>query len=85
MEFPIKILDNMIQVEEEMAGGFSLYNRGNQLKKSLINPSRVKEYLTKFGDKPVAEQPVAAIEGPESMLGDNKYGDEIKIHLGGMD
>lgn len=27
-DFPIKILDNMIQVEEQMANGFSLYNRG---------------------------------------------------------
>lgn len=28
-DFPIKILDNMIQVEEDMANGFSLYNRGS--------------------------------------------------------
>jgi len=27
-DFAIKILDNMIQVEEEMANGFSMYNRG---------------------------------------------------------
>lgn len=46
-DFPIKILDNMIQVEENMAGGFSLYNRGQNLKKSLIDPNRVKEYLLK--------------------------------------
>ena len=45
--FPIKILDNMIQVEENLANGFSLYQRGNHLKKSLINPERVKEYLKK--------------------------------------
>ena len=44
-DFPIKILDNMIQVEEEMTGGFSLYNRGQKLKKSLIDPERVKQYL----------------------------------------
>ena len=37
----------MIQVEEEMGGGFSMYNRGKNLKKSLINPERVKEYLQK--------------------------------------
>ena len=46
-DFAIKILDNMIQVEEEMAAGFSMYNRGKNLKKSLINPERVKEYLQK--------------------------------------
>ena len=46
-DFAIKILDNMIQVEEEMAQGFSMYNRGKNLKKSLINPERVKEYLVK--------------------------------------
>ena len=45
--FPIKILDNMIQVEEDINNGFSLYNRGNHLKKSLIDPERVKEYLKK--------------------------------------
>jgi len=43
--FPIKILDGMIEIEEKMQGGFSLYNRGNNLKKSLINPDRVKAYL----------------------------------------
>ena len=37
----------MIQVEENLANGFSLYHRGNHLKKSLINPERVKEYLKK--------------------------------------
>ena len=46
-DFPIKILDNMIQIEEDMANGFSLYNRGTHLKKSLIDPERVKEYLLK--------------------------------------
>ena len=39
----------MIQVEEEMAAGFSMYNRGQNLKKSLINPDRVKQYLAKVG------------------------------------
>ena len=46
-DFAIKILDNMIQVEEDMQRGFSMYNRGKNLKKSLINPERVKEYLAK--------------------------------------
>jgi hypothetical protein len=47
-----------------MQGGFSLYNRGDNLKESLINPDRVKAYLTnpdqllgckttKAGQKPV--------------------------------
>ena len=45
--FPIKILDGIIEVEEKMNDGFSIYNRGNDLKKSLINPERVKDYLTK--------------------------------------
>ena len=44
-DFAIRILDNMIQVEEDMKNGFSMYNRGKKLKKSLINPERVKEYL----------------------------------------
>ena len=47
-EFPIRILDSMIQLEEEQHNGFSLYNRGQNLKKSLINPDRVKEYLLKM-------------------------------------
>ena len=35
----------MIEIEEKMQNGFSLYNRGNELKTSLINPDRVKAYL----------------------------------------
>ena len=31
-----------------MAKGFSMYNRGKNLKKSLINADRVKEYLGKI-------------------------------------
>ena len=41
---PIKILDNIIQVEEE-ACGHSVYNRGNKLKLSLIDPEKVKSFL----------------------------------------
>ncbi len=44
--FPIKILDSMIEIEERLQNGFSVYNRGDNLKKSLINPERVKKYLT---------------------------------------
>jgi len=44
-DFPIRILDNMIQVEEDMKNGFSIYRRGNNLKKSLIDMDRVKGFL----------------------------------------
>jgi hypothetical protein len=43
-EFPIKILDNLIKNEEE-AYGFSLFNRGQELKRSLIDTSKVKNYI----------------------------------------
>lgn len=43
-ETPIKLLDNIIQSEEQ-SYGFSLYNRGNQLKKSLIDPMKVKAFI----------------------------------------
>ena len=43
--FPIKILDGMIDIEEKMNGGFSLYNRGNNLTKSLISADKVRAYL----------------------------------------
>jgi hypothetical protein len=46
-DFPIKILDNIIQVEEQMYG-FSLYNRGTDLKKSLIDPKKVKDFISKY-------------------------------------
>jgi hypothetical protein len=31
-DFAIKILDSMIQVEEDVNNGFSVYNRGQDLK-----------------------------------------------------
>ena len=37
-----------------MAAGFSMYNRGKNLKKSLINPGRVKEYLQKMEQEKTA-------------------------------
>lgn len=43
-EFPIKILDDIISVEEQIYG-FSLYNRGQDLKKSLIDPQKVKSFI----------------------------------------
>lgn len=46
-DFSIQLLDNIIQVEEQMYG-FSLYNRGNDLKKSLIDPSRVQSFISKY-------------------------------------
>ena len=45
--FPIKILDGMIEVEEQMQNGFSIYNRGDGLKHSLIDSERVKQFLLK--------------------------------------
>jgi hypothetical protein len=44
LEFPIRILDNIISVEEQIYG-FSLFNRGESLKSSLIDPDRVKAYI----------------------------------------
>lgn len=35
----------MIEVEEKMKNGFSVFNRGNNLKKSLINPEKIKQFL----------------------------------------
>lgn len=46
-----KLLDNIIKTEEELAEGFSMYNRGKNLKRSLINPNRVKEYLRKLKEE----------------------------------
>jgi hypothetical protein len=46
-DFPIRILDGMIQIEEDQRNGFSLYNRGTNLKKCLINADRVREFLIK--------------------------------------
>ena len=39
-----KFLDNMIKVEEDQTG-YSMFNRGKSLKRSLIDPERVKKYL----------------------------------------
>ena len=44
LEFPIKILDNIISVEEQIYG-HSIYNRGLDLKKSLIDIEKVQEYV----------------------------------------
>jgi hypothetical protein len=46
-EFPIKILDNLIEVEEQMYG-FSLFNRGLELKKSLIDTTKVKTFIEQY-------------------------------------
>ena len=43
-----KVLDNMIHVEEQMTNGFTMFNRGKHLKKSLIDINRVKDYLSKI-------------------------------------
>ena len=44
-DLPIKILDQLIALEERGLQGFSLYNRGDNLKESLINPERVREFI----------------------------------------
>lgn len=38
----------MIEVEEQMADGFTMFNKGNHLKKCLIDTNRVKDYLSKI-------------------------------------
>ena len=47
MDFPSKVLDGMINIEERMTGGFSFYNKGQQLRTSLISADKVKSYLKK--------------------------------------
>ena len=42
IEFPSKVLDGMISIEERMTGGFSFYNKGQQLRTSLISTEKVK-------------------------------------------
>ena len=38
----------MIQVEEQMSDGISMFSRGQHLKKGLIDLNRVKDYLEKI-------------------------------------
>jgi hypothetical protein len=40
-DLPIKILDRLIDREERTNEGFSLYQRGDNLRKNLIDKSRV--------------------------------------------
>ena len=42
-----RLLEDMISVEESMKNGFSVFHHSKQLQQSLIDPERVKEYLTK--------------------------------------
>jgi len=46
-DMPIRVLDSIIQNEEQTHQGFSVYNRGNDLKGSLIDATRVKSYIEK--------------------------------------
>ena len=46
-DFPIKILDNLIESEEQIYG-FSLFNRGIELKKSLIDTTKVKTFIEQY-------------------------------------
>ena len=57
-EFPIKILDGLIQ-KEEQEYGFSLYNRGQDLKKSLIDPTKVRNYLEQVNKEETKKQMAA--------------------------
>jgi len=50
-----------------MKNGFSMYNRGKQLKKSLIDPKRVKEYLTKLESEKEAANYVKEQQKREMM------------------
>ena len=43
-DFSIKLLDDIIQVEEDMYG-FSLYSRGNELKTSLFDVNKIKDFI----------------------------------------
>ena len=54
--FAIKILDKMIQVEEDVNNGFSIYNRGDTLKTSLIDPSKVAGFLRETANKRANEE-----------------------------
>ena len=47
---PMESLDKMIDFEENTHDGFSVFYKGQKLKKSLINPDRVKNFLK--GDNP---------------------------------
>lgn len=42
---PIRVLDSLIENEERKNNGFSVYNRGFQLKTSLIDAERVKAFV----------------------------------------
>ena len=44
-DMPIRVLDSLIENEELGNNGFSLYNRGQDLKQSLIDPKRVKAFI----------------------------------------
>jgi hypothetical protein len=75
--FPIKILDGLIEIEEKMQGGFSLYNRGNNLKKSLISADRVKAYLqgqdSKKGPPKFAHAPKLSFLVDEALDNDKQW------------
>jgi hypothetical protein len=44
-DLPIRMLDALIENEERKNNGFSLYNRGRELKSSLIDANRVKAFV----------------------------------------
>ena len=44
-DLPIKVLDRLIANEEKLHDGFSLYNRGEELKACLIDATKVKAFI----------------------------------------
>ena len=40
-----KILDGLIEEEEKMTNGFTVFNRGSELQNSLISADKVKSYV----------------------------------------
>lgn len=52
---PAKLLDGIIKYEKKLQNGFSLYNQGKQLKKSLICTENVRDYLSGKGGAPRGE------------------------------
>lgn len=46
-DLPIKVLDRLIANEEKLHDGFSLYNRGEELKNCLIDANKVRAFIQK--------------------------------------
>lgn len=79
--FPIKILDSMIQAESYLQNGFTLYNRGNTLKKSLISADKVKAYLSGETAVPKGPPKLPGCDVIETMLQDDHLDDDKQWRL----